>query len=353
MADSTAVVPFQIPTDPSSSFFDDPTLDLSEPILNDETYPPFNLDNNEWDHLFDSEDPLSDPVLWELCHGSDDVPGNSRVEEGCSSNGMNDNCTQYPAFGDQSMPISVQPYQYNCVCCHILREITHTNGVHFKRLEIHGAFGVITHAVLGIFDFYTSMQTHDFQMFDFQKESTEMVKKFLVQYFEACKQEGYTPMQDPLSTFYEALSVGLNQLETMDGFPQLPPLNTGDYRYNQHETLNQPESGSNEGGSIKIPLSMQRERTRKLKLRDFRDYFSLPIGEAAQKLNLCPTVVKKICRKHGVSRWPYRKIKSIERKLSNSVRILDASVGEERRQILEDIQKYKQELANIYEPFTN
>lgn len=56
---------------------------------------------------------------------------------------------------------------------------------------------------------------------------------------------------------------------------------------------------------------MQRERTRKLKLRDFIDYFGLPIGEASQKLSLCPTVVKKICRKHGVKRWPYRKVSAL------------------------------------------
>lgn len=47
-------------------------------------------------------------------------------------------------------------------------------------------------------------------------------------------------------------------------------------------------------------------------------------------------------------------IKSIERKLSKLNKDLGASVDEEEgRQILEDIQKYKQELANIYEPFTN
>lgn len=54
-----------------------------------------------------------------------------------------------------------------------------------------------------------------------------MVKMFLLQYFQACKQEGYTPMQDPLSTFYEALSVGLNEPETAYDFPQLLPEDTG------------------------------------------------------------------------------------------------------------------------------
>lgn len=105
MADSRAVV------DPSSSFlFDDPTL---EPIVNDEPYW-LNLENNEWDDLFDSEDPLSDPVIWELFHGT-------------QNSGMNDNRPQNPVFGDES-GLLVPASQYNCVCCHVLREITHTNG---------------------------------------------------------------------------------------------------------------------------------------------------------------------------------------------------------------------------------
>ncbi|KAL6524437.1 hypothetical protein OROHE_016108 [Orobanche hederae] len=81
----------------------------------------------------------------------------------------------------------------------------------------------------------------------------------------------------------------------------------------------------------------QRARTRKLKLRDFVDYSSLPIAKAAEKLNISPTVVKKICRKHSVARWPYGKIKSIKKKLANSVKNLGASVDEERTQVLKDI----------------
>lgn len=55
---------------------------------------------------------------------------------------------------------------------------------------------------------------------------------------------------------------------------------------------------------------MQRERTGKLTLKDLRNYFNLPIEEAARRLRLCPTVVKKICRKYGLNRWPYRKVSS-------------------------------------------
>ncbi|KAL1535877.1 hypothetical protein AAHA92_28603 [Salvia divinorum] len=276
----------------------------------------FYLDD---DDLLDTENLFSDPVIWQVCN---DLTGNS------------------PALNSAFL----QPMaQYNCACCQILREITHTNGVNLKRLEIHGVFGIITHALLGIYDCGSSLQTQDCQMFDFQKESTVTVKNFLVEYYEVCRQEGYSPMQDPLSTFYEALSVGFNQPDNTPDFLQFTPAMTGDY---QCEQLNEV------GGSMKIPLSMQRERTRNLGLKDFVEYFHLPIEEAARRLNICPTVMKKICRKHGVLRWPHRKIKSIERKISKSEKVIEESAGEERARALEDIQQYKIQLNTIYAEFT-
>lgn len=53
---------------------------------------------------------------------------------------------------------------------------------------------------------------------------------------------------------------------------------------------------------------MQRERTRNLTLKEIENYFHLPIQEAAKKMEFSATVVKKICRKYGVTRWPHRKV---------------------------------------------
>ena len=53
---------------------------------------------------------------------------------------------------------------------------------------------------------------------------------------------------------------------------------------------------------------MQRERTRNLTLKEIENYFHLPIQEAANKMEFSATVVKKICRKYGVTRWPHRKV---------------------------------------------
>ena len=43
-------------------------------------------------------------------------------------------------------------------------------------------------------------------------------------------------------------------------------------------------------------------------MNDVWEYLHLPISEASKKLNVCNTVLKKICRRSGLSRWPYRKV---------------------------------------------
>lgn len=45
-----------------------------------------------------------------------------------------------------------------------------------------------------------------------------------------------------------------------------------------------------------------------MKFDDIAPYFHLPIVEAAEKLDVCATVLKGICRRVGVQRWPHRKV---------------------------------------------
>ena len=44
-----------------------------------------------------------------------------------------------------------------------------------------------------------------------------------------------------------------------------------------------------------------------------RAYFHMPMNVATQKLQIGSTALKKICRKFGITRWPYRRIKAIEK----------------------------------------
>ncbi|KAJ1641547.1 RWP-RK domain-containing protein [Pavlovales sp. CCMP2436] len=58
-------------------------------------------------------------------------------------------------------------------------------------------------------------------------------------------------------------------------------------------------------------------RVRKGKELSFADvsrHFDLPLTQAAERLNVCVTLVKRVCRENGVSRWPYRKLQSRKKK---------------------------------------
>lgn len=59
---------------------------------------------------------------------------------------------------------------------------------------------------------------------------------------------------------------------------------------------------------LHVSFCEQRERSGKIQLMDLTQHFHLPINDAAKALGICPTVLKKICRRHGMRRWPHRKV---------------------------------------------
>ena len=43
-----------------------------------------------------------------------------------------------------------------------------------------------------------------------------------------------------------------------------------------------------------------------------KEHFHMPMVDVAKKFGICTTVFKRMCRNHGIKRWPFRKV-SIER----------------------------------------
>ena len=50
-------------------------------------------------------------------------------------------------------------------------------------------------------------------------------------------------------------------------------------------------------------------------LEELTEYFHMPEKKVAAQLGMCLTSLKKICRAHGITRWPFRKLKSLERSM--------------------------------------
>jgi len=54
---------------------------------------------------------------------------------------------------------------------------------------------------------------------------------------------------------------------------------------------------------------------RTITLEELEQFFNVPEKQVAKNLGVCLTSLKKLCRHHGIHRWPYRKLKSIEKKI--------------------------------------
>ncbi|KAM7507459.1 hypothetical protein LguiA_017912 [Lonicera macranthoides] len=367
MGDPMAIVPYHDPFDDINTLEqilmsdENPSLSLTEfssfqqPISCNPLIP-----QSSDEEIVDADDPLIDPFLRDLCSHE---AGPSRMQEetnGQEREGRSDYTYNTQGYQNMGSPIQLSMWPlpampYTCTCCQVLREITHTNGIEITKLEIHGRLGIICHAILDKFSADFS-QAHEYQMFDFCKESISSVKQFLVQYCEERKQNGYIIMiQDPLLVFYEALCVGLDWNWNYSDMDTNNFASGDQCRMNQQaEAMTQQEVEIDDTIRFtRSSLAVQRERTSKLKLKDFAEYLHLPITEAAKKMDVCLTVLKKICRRHGLTRWPYRKIKSIRRKILKARESWNGGDVEERMRAEAEIQRLQEKLANIYAVFSD
>ncbi|KAJ7545642.1 hypothetical protein O6H91_08G004200 [Diphasiastrum complanatum] len=233
--------------------------------------------------------------------------------------------TQWEAL----QPNTAQHHTSQCDTCHILRRIIHSNGVQDTKLEIHGCDGQRYHAVL-----HTQFciddgipTTLEQQMVEFPVGNAEYVKQFLLQYSLLRRKEGFLLRHDSFSPAIDAAPAFGFPADCMMNPPvACLPKQSGLENSNnsctygkaamgqsklQRSSVESADHAETSGAPVKPSKSnaaAQRERTGKLKMCDLAQHFHLPINAAAKELGICPTVLKKICRRNGMRRWPHRKV---------------------------------------------
>lgn len=77
----------------------------------------------------------------------------------------------------------------------------------------------------------------------------------------------------------------------------------------------------------------QPKRSYRISYEDLEKHFDQPLVEVARKFDVCTTFFKKICRQHGIKRWPFRKLKSLQRKMKASGQMLLVPQPEKAHQV--------------------
>ncbi|KAH1244622.1 hypothetical protein GmHk_06G015197 [Glycine max] len=226
------------------------------------------------------------------------------------------------------------PRPFFCTCCQVLRQTIHTNGNDFERLEIHGRIGLINHIII------QNQSITPGIILSFTNGTPAEVKGFLEDYIAQKDKLGYIIVEEAFSAFYEALCTKLDWIgkRTNNEDDDLIPPNL-----EEEEPEAEPEKRRH-----KRSRKDQSDRINNMTLNDLSGVFHITMKAAKDVLEMSVTVIKAICRKYRLYKWPQRQLQPLARRLKVLKRALESSQDPVIIQTTNmEVRRIKQEMTQL------
>ena len=87
------------------------------------------------------------------------------------------------------------------------------------------------------------------------------------------------------------------------------------------------EGGGGDEDAKEVRRRRGNAKKKDISLEQLQQYFKYNLKEAANKLGVCPTTLKRVCRQYNIPRWPCRKLKKVNRSINRLQNVVENVPG--------------------------